>query len=59
MEIRNCFISLPLLDDTDEIDTRLLPAVGNGHLATNVYSDALFVNGLFNGVTGDSHRARY
>lgn len=40
------------------IDTRLLPALGNGHLATNAYSDALFVNGVYNGYLGDSHRGR-
>ncbi len=36
----------------------LLASVGNGHLATNVFSDAVFVNGVYNGRLGESHRAR-
>ncbi|GFR84256.1 acid trehalase-like protein 1 [Elysia marginata] len=35
-----------------------LPEVGNGHLATVVGSDSLFMNGLYNGANLSSHRAR-
>lgn len=35
-----------------------MASVGNGHLATIVYSETVFMNGLFNGERGDSHRAR-
>ncbi len=41
--------SLPTFEDSDEVDDRLLPTVGNGHLATNAFSDALHLNGVFNG----------
>ncbi|GFO11935.1 acid trehalase-like protein 1 [Plakobranchus ocellatus] len=35
-----------------------MPEVGNGHLATVVGSDSLFMNGLYNGANLSSHRAR-
>ena len=35
-----------------------LPTVGNGYLATVVYSDTIYVNGIYNGRGGNSHRAR-
>ncbi|CAL1536284.1 unnamed protein product [Lymnaea stagnalis] len=35
-----------------------IPEVGNGHLATVVQSDAIFMNGLYNGANFSSHRAR-
>ena len=44
--------------DGGEVDVRLLPSVGNGHLATNVFSDTIYINGVFNGYLGESHRAR-
>jgi len=31
---------------------KLFPSVGNGHLATTVYRDAVFVNGIYSGETG-------
>ncbi|KAH9490328.1 hypothetical protein Btru_034976 [Bulinus truncatus] len=34
------------------------PEVGNGHIATVVHSDAIFMNGLYNGPNTTSHRAR-
>ncbi|CAM4963855.1 unnamed protein product [Rotaria socialis] len=40
------------------LDFRLLPYIGNGHLATVVYSDFIYMNGLYNGENGTSHRAR-
>jgi len=41
-------------------DPRLNPSVGNGYLATTVYSDTVYVSGIFNGrgTTTPSHRAR-
>ena len=45
------FRSLP--DDDTQVAT-----VGNGHVATLVYSDTVYINGLYNGVRGESHRAR-
>lgn len=47
----------------DEVDHRLMPEVGNGHLARKVKGPAIFAAGLYNGdskgSTGESsHRAR-
>ncbi|XP_048733983.2 protein-glucosylgalactosylhydroxylysine glucosidase-like isoform X1 [Ostrea edulis] len=39
-------------------DDRFAPPIGNGYLATNVFSDAIYVDGVFNGYRVDSHRAR-
>ncbi|CAH1792620.1 unnamed protein product, partial [Owenia fusiformis] len=39
-------------------DVRLRPPIGNGHIATNVLSDTIYMNGVFNGYADDSHRAR-
>ncbi|XP_045763177.1 protein-glucosylgalactosylhydroxylysine glucosidase [Maniola jurtina] len=39
-------------------DDRFMPSVGNGHLATNVFSDTVYMNGLYNGRRGESRRAR-
>ena len=49
--------SLPLNPD-GSVNERLLPSVGNGHIATNVFTDTLFVNGVYTGRLGESHRAR-
>ena len=46
----HCF-SLPMKNAT-EIDYRYMPFVGNGHLATTVLSDWIFVNGVYNGALG-------
>lgn len=37
---------------------RFMPSIGNGHLATTVFSDTVYMNGLYNGLNGRSHRAR-
>ncbi|XP_026465259.1 protein-glucosylgalactosylhydroxylysine glucosidase-like [Ctenocephalides felis] len=37
---------------------RLLPTVANGHLGYTLTSDAIYMNGLYNGEGGRSHRAR-
>lgn len=39
-------------------DERYMSSIGNGHLATDVFSETLFMNGLYNGERGESHRAR-
>lgn len=41
-------------------DPRLNPSVGNGYLATTVYSDTVYVSGIYNGRSTEtpSHRAR-
>lgn len=45
------FFSLP----TDELE---MPSIGNGQLATGIYTDTVYMNGLYNGEKGESHRAR-
>ncbi len=51
--------SLPTLDDgSGDVDDRLLPTIGNGHVATNAFSDTAHINGVYNGRLGESHRAR-
>ncbi|XP_064618456.1 uncharacterized protein LOC135482416 [Liolophura sinensis] len=49
---------LPMKKGSEEVDFRYMASVGNGHLATTVYSDTVYVNGLYNGPTGWTHRAR-
>ncbi|CAG5116720.1 unnamed protein product [Candidula unifasciata] len=39
-------------------NTKFMPEVGNGHIATVVQSDTMFMNGLYNGYNKTSHRAR-
>lgn len=34
------------------LDFRLLPYIGNGHIATVVYGDVIYMNGVYNGETG-------
>ena len=48
---------LPLTDD-NTINTRLMPYVGNGHLASTIFDDAIYVNGVYNGQRGVSHRGK-
>ncbi|XP_077992790.1 protein-glucosylgalactosylhydroxylysine glucosidase-like [Glandiceps talaboti] len=48
---------LPMNDDND-IDLNYMASVGNGHLCTTIYSDTVYVNGLYNDKLGVSHRAR-
>ncbi|KOB62597.1 Maltose phosphorylase, partial [Operophtera brumata] len=35
-----------------------MPSIGNGHIAANIFSDTVYMNGLYNGKNGNSHRAR-
>jgi hypothetical protein len=48
---------LPKTDD-NTINTRLMPYVGNGHLASTIFDDSIYVNGLYNGQRGVSHRGK-
>ncbi|XP_070540414.1 protein-glucosylgalactosylhydroxylysine glucosidase-like [Ptychodera flava] len=52
---------LPMKEDEDgskTIDLSYMASVGNGHLSTTIYGDRIYVNGLYNGRLGESHRAR-
>lgn len=45
--------------DTLPADDRLMATIGNGFLATRIYSDSIFVSGVYNGRGREpSHRAR-
>lgn len=45
--------------DTKEFEDRsAIPTLSNGQLGFVVYSDSVHLNGLYNGKTGKSHRAR-
>lgn len=35
-----------------------MPTLGNGHIGYTVMSDTIYMNGLYNGIGGHSHRAR-
>ncbi|XP_053605978.1 protein-glucosylgalactosylhydroxylysine glucosidase [Plodia interpunctella] len=39
-------------------EDRFMPSIGNGHIATNIFSDTIYMNGVYNGKKGKSHRAR-
>lgn len=39
-------------------DPNLLPTLGNGHIGFTVLSNEVYMNGLYNGRAGLSHRAR-
>lgn len=39
-------------------DQRPMPSIGNGHVATVIRGDAVFMNGLYNGHNITSHRAK-
>lgn len=39
-------------------DGNLLPTMANGHIGFTVFSDEIYMNGLYNGRGGLSHRAR-
>ncbi|KAL5008082.1 hypothetical protein ScPMuIL_013663 [Solemya velum] len=39
-------------------DSRFWPTIGNGHVASVVHTDGMFMNGLYNGKATGSHRAR-
>ncbi|CAF1411448.1 unnamed protein product [Rotaria sp. Silwood1] len=37
------------------LDFRILPYIGNGHIATVVYSDFIYMSGLYNGENAIDH----
>lgn len=39
-------------------DGASMPTIGNGYLATLIHSDTMYVDGVYNGPNGTSHRAR-
>ncbi len=39
------------------LENKLLPYVGNGHLASTLFDKHIYLNGLYNGNRGESHRA--
>jgi protein-glucosylgalactosylhydroxylysine glucosidase len=47
---------LPMVNQS--IDLRIMAYVGNGHIATVVFSDSIYMNGIYNGRNSTSHRAR-
>ena len=49
---------LPINPNTNNIEPKLMPYVGNGHIASTIFNNAIFMNGLYNGQRGESHRAR-
>lgn len=46
------FLSFSLPEEAD------IPALANGHVGFVIYGDSILMNGLYNGVRGESHRAR-
>ena len=58
---RVCLFSLPTEDSTGEVllDFRKMAAVGNGHVATVVYSPTVYMNGLYNGPVGKQNAFVY
>lgn len=40
------------------LDDQEVASVGNGEIATVVYTDTVYKNNLYNGIKGESHRAR-
>ncbi|KAL7740347.1 hypothetical protein ACLKA6_018787 [Drosophila palustris] len=53
-------ISDPYLLKTQSLpsDLNFMPSLSNGHLGYTVFGDAIFMNGVYNGATGNSKRAR-
>lgn len=49
--------SIPMMPDKRTINTRYMPTLGNGYIGTTVYSDSIFLNGLYSGEGAESHRA--
>ncbi|XP_060072815.1 protein-glucosylgalactosylhydroxylysine glucosidase-like [Ylistrum balloti] len=47
-----------VLSSSTRPDAKAMPSIGNGHVATVVHSDTLYVDGLYNGQNSTSHRAR-
>ena len=56
---RNNMSSTVFTSNTLPEDKRLMATIGNGYIATRIYSDSVFVSGVYNGRRREpSHRAR-
>jgi len=42
-----------MMPDKRTINTRYMPTLGNGYIGTTVYSDSIFLNGLYSGEGGE------
>lgn len=51
------FLTNKLPTTNQQIDPKLMPYVGNGHLASTIFDNAVYLNGVYNGREGESHRA--
>ncbi|ELU02128.1 hypothetical protein CAPTEDRAFT_222476 [Capitella teleta] len=49
--------SLPTKSDKS-VNTRYMPTISNGHIATTVYGDSIYMEGLYSGERKQTHRAR-
>ena len=38
--------------NASHVNARYAPTLGNGHIATNLYTDTVYINGLYNGRIG-------
>lgn len=47
-----------VFETKDFRDRTIIPTLSNGHLGFVAYGDSVHMNGLYNGKTGESHRAR-
>lgn len=47
-----------VFETKDFQDRTIIPTLSNGHLGFVAYGDSIHMNGLYNGKTGESHRAR-
>ncbi|XP_055591890.1 protein-glucosylgalactosylhydroxylysine glucosidase-like isoform X2 [Uranotaenia lowii] len=59
MKLHNPEPRAPFADPFDPVEmSTLFPTLANGHLGFTVFGDAVYMDGLFNGHRGLSHRAR-
>lgn len=58
LEQENLWFSIDLLSFSLPNDSKWLPTLSNGHLGFTVLSDEVYMNGLYNGKNGLSHRAK-
>lgn len=56
---KNVLYSLPMKPGSDNVvNDRYMPTLASGLIGVSVYSENLFVNGLYNGKGPNSHRAK-
>lgn len=56
--LMNFIVKCKFLSCSLPSNDKFMPSIGNGHVATNIFSDTVYMNGLYNGRGGYSHRAR-